>query len=90
MVGGVIADPAPTTKPNVRISPHPAYAGYLVMALGLSLGYSSLAGLLTIIILLLPSLIYRINVEEKLLADHFGEVYRQYIQTTKHLIPGIW
>ena len=24
MVGGVIADPAPTTEPDVRVSPHPA------------------------------------------------------------------
>lgn len=60
------------------------------MALGLGLGYSSLAGLLTIIILLLPSLIYRINVEEKLLTKHFGAAYSQYMHTTRKLIPWIW
>lgn len=72
-----------------RIIRHPAYAGYLLMALGLGLGYSSLAGLLTIIILLLPSLVYRMNVEEKLLTEHFGAAYCQYMRTTKRLIPGI-
>lgn len=73
-----------------RILRHPAYAGYLLMALGLGLGYSSIAGLLAILVLLLPSTIYRINVEEKLLAGHFGEAYQEYTYRTKRLIPGIW
>jgi len=73
-----------------RFIRHPAYAGYLLMALGIGLGYSSLAGLAAILALLLPGLIYRMGVEEKLLTGHFGETYRQYIHKTKRLIPGIW
>ena len=73
-----------------RFIRHPAYVGYLLMALGISLGYSSITGLAAIPVLLLPGLIYRMKVEEKLLADHFGEAYCQYIRTTKRLIPGIW
>lgn len=69
---------------------HPAYAGFLFMALGISLGYSSLAGLISILVLLLPSLVYRIHVEEKLLLEHFGEAYHRYARTVKRLIPGIW
>jgi protein-S-isoprenylcysteine O-methyltransferase Ste14 len=69
---------------------HPAYTGYLLIALGIALGYSSLAGLVAIVTLLLPGLLYRMNVEEKLLFEHFGEVYRQYGNRTKRLIPGIW
>jgi protein-S-isoprenylcysteine O-methyltransferase Ste14 len=69
---------------------HPAYAGYLLMALGISLGYASLVGLISVLILLVPSLIYRVNVEEKLLTLHFGAAYRQYMRRTKRLIPGIW
>jgi len=69
---------------------HPAYAGYLLIAMGLALGYSSLTGLVAIVTLLLPSLLYRMNVEEKLLFEHFGEVYRRYRNRTKRLIPGIW
>lgn len=30
------------------------------------------------------------SVEEKLLTEHFGKVYRQYIRTTQRLMPGIW
>ena len=73
-----------------RLIRHPAYAGYLLMALGISLGYSSLAGLTSVLALLLPGLIYRVKVEEKLLTGHFGEAYRQYADRVKRLIPGIW
>jgi protein-S-isoprenylcysteine O-methyltransferase Ste14 len=84
-----------TGQPLVQSGPyrlirHPAYAGFLLMALGLSLGYSSLAGLVSILVLLLPGLFYRTNIEEQLLLEHFGEPYRQYIHRTKRLIPGIW
>lgn len=69
---------------------HPAYAGYLCMALGIGLGYSSLAGLASILALLLPGLVYRMSVEERLLMEHFGEAYRLYASATQRLIPGIW
>jgi len=69
---------------------HPAYAGYLLMALGISLGYSSLVGLISVLVLLLPCLVYRMNVEEKLLIEHFGDAYRRYASMAKRLIPGLW
>lgn len=69
---------------------HPAYAGYLLITLGLALGYSSLIGLVAILVLLLPSVLYRMNVEEKLLHEHFGESYHRYANRTKRLLPGIW
>ncbi len=73
-----------------RFIRHPAYAGYFLMALGISLGYSSLTGLASVLVLLLPGLIYRIKVEERLLSEHFGEAYYQYTCRVKRLIPGIW
>ncbi len=73
-----------------RFIRHPAYSGYLLMALGISLGYSSMAGLISVLALLLPSLVYRMKVEEKLLAEHFGEAYYQYMLRTKQLVPGFW
>ena len=69
---------------------HPAYAGYLLMCLGLGIGYSSLVGLVAIPLLLLPGLSYRMKVEENLLAGQFGELYREYAHRTKKLIPGLW
>jgi protein-S-isoprenylcysteine O-methyltransferase Ste14 len=73
-----------------RLIRHPAYAGYMLMAVGISLGYSSLAGLASILVLLLPGLIYRMKVEERLLTQYFGEAYRQYAVKVKRIIPGIW
>jgi len=73
-----------------RFIRHPAYAGYLLMAMGISLGYSSLVGLISVLVLLLPSLIFRMAVEEELLIEHFGDVYCLYMRKTKRLIPGIW
>jgi len=73
-----------------RVIRHPAYAGYIIMALGLAIGYSSVIGLAGIPLLLLPGLILRIKVEEKLLAEEYGEEFYLYAQRTKRLIPGVW
>jgi protein-S-isoprenylcysteine O-methyltransferase Ste14 len=73
-----------------RVIRHPAYAGYLLMALGISLGYSSLTGLASVLLFLLPGMVYRMNVEEKYLTEHFGEAYCQYASKVKRLIPGLW
>ncbi len=73
-----------------RFIRHPAYAGFLLMALGVSAGYSSLTGLVSVVALLLPALVYRMNIEEKLLIEHFGKTYRQYAHVVKRLIPGVW
>jgi protein-S-isoprenylcysteine O-methyltransferase Ste14 len=69
---------------------HPAYAGYLWISLGLAVGYSSLAGLAAALFVLLPSVIYRIHVEDKLLAEHFGKEYDDYARRIKRLLPYIW
>ena len=73
-----------------RFIRHPAYAGYILMALGVSLGYSSLIGLISTVVFLLPSLVYRINLEEDLLTEKFGEAYPRYASKVKRLFPGIW
>ncbi len=69
---------------------HPGYAGFVLLALGLGVGYGSVIGLLSIPLLLLPALAYRMSVEERLLAGRFGQAYRDYAEGTKRLIPGVW
>jgi protein-S-isoprenylcysteine O-methyltransferase Ste14 len=73
-----------------KVIRHPAYAAYILMGLGLSIGYSSLVGLLALPFLLVPALVYRMNVEEKILSTVFNEQYSQYTKKTKKLIPGLW
>jgi len=73
-----------------RFVRHPGYTGLALTALSVALGYSSLIGLLALPVLLFPGLAYRMKAEEKLLVDHFGEEYRQYVRRTKRLIPFLW
>jgi protein-S-isoprenylcysteine O-methyltransferase Ste14 len=73
-----------------RFIRHPGYAGFVLMLLGLALGYGSLLSAAAIALLLLPALACRMRVEERLLAEQFGEAYRRYASRTKRLIPGIW
>ncbi len=73
-----------------RLLRHPAYSGFLLMGLGIGVGYASLGGLAAVLLLLLPGLAYRIHIEEKILLSHFGEQYRAYAAHTARLIPWIW
>lgn len=73
-----------------RFIRHPAYAGYVLIALGLSIGYSSLLGLIVILCLLIPTVIYRIHVEDAVLAEHFGNQFKSYVRKTKCLLPYVW
>jgi protein-S-isoprenylcysteine O-methyltransferase Ste14 len=69
---------------------HPIYAGLLLEFLGFGL---ALSNWITILVLVLPnaaSLAYRIHVEERALAAHFGDAYTQYARKTSRLIPGIF
>jgi len=88
-VSVVEGQPLVTSGPY-RFIRHPAYAGYLLMAFGVALGYSSFLGFIVIPLVLLPSVIYRLSVEDKILAEHFVEEYRQYARETARLLPGIW
>ena len=73
-----------------RFVRHPGYSGFLLLAIGLALGFSSLIGLAAVPLLLMPGLAYRMKVEEKLLSEQFGEEYRVYALKTRRIIPLIW
>jgi protein-S-isoprenylcysteine O-methyltransferase Ste14 len=86
----VLADQRLVQSGPYRAIRHPGYTSFLWMALGLGIGYSSWITLAAIPLLLLPGLVCRIRVEERLLTERFGEQYRDYASKTKALIPGIW
>ncbi len=73
-----------------RFVRHPGYTGFILMALGLALGFSSVIALAAIPLLLLPGLAQRIWTEESLLLAAFGGEYREYQRMTKRLVPGLW
>ena len=73
-----------------RFTRHPDYFGCLLAALGLALGYASVWGWAALLFLLLPAIIWRVRVEDEVLAERFGRQFQEYAASTKRLIPGIW
>ena len=69
---------------------HPLYLGSLLSFLAIAMVFNSWGSLLLMTLITLPAMIYRINIEEELLSRHFGNDYREYVNKTKKLIPGIW
>lgn len=68
---------------------HPGYLAFILMALGLALGFSSLTGLMGTALLVF-ALRYRIRVEEAMLVHAFGRAYTDYQSRTARLILGVW
>ena len=69
---------------------HPMYLALLLYSLGQALvipnfvaGPSCGAAMAVLFLL-------RVNVEERLMLEHFGKDYQVYIARTKRLIPGVW
>ncbi|HEV2390188.1 MAG TPA: isoprenylcysteine carboxylmethyltransferase family protein, partial [Nitrososphaerales archaeon] len=68
---------------------HPAYTGIILSLLGVPLIFSSAYGF-ALMLLVIPPLVYRIGVEEKMLIAKFGEQYREYSKHSKKLAPYIY
>ncbi len=68
---------------------HPIYLGVLIVAAGFTVLAGSLRGFL-IMALLLPILLVRIRLEERLLLAAFGEQYQRYQNRTRKLIPFLY
>ncbi len=72
-----------------RLTRHPIYLGALMVCIGVPVYASSLYGLLTMSALI-PLILNRIRMEERLLSEEFGDVYRTYKEATSKLIPFIY
>ena len=68
---------------------HPLYLGEIIRNIGLAVLFSSLYGLVVMIIANL-FLVVRIQAEEKMLVSEFGEEYEEYKSRTKKLLPYIY
>ena len=69
---------------------HPAYAGSLLAHLGLGLSFANWFSLALSSVPYFLVTIYRMDVEERALADVFGAEYVVYCKTAKRLIPGLY
>jgi len=68
---------------------HPSYLGILLLDLGFACVFRSAVALL-----LMPVVIWmfvkRMDVEETLLLEQFGDTYRAYMERSARLLPGIY
>ena len=69
---------------------HPSYFGSLLSFIGFGLTLNNWISLFIILIPVLISFIYRINIEEKLLSEQIGLEYIDYKKSTKKLLPYIY
>lgn len=72
-----------------RYSRNPIYLGALIVFTGLPVYAASLYGSLTML-LIIPVFLYRIRLEEQLLAEEFRDTYQKYKERTKKLIPFVY
>jgi protein-S-isoprenylcysteine O-methyltransferase Ste14 len=68
---------------------HPLYLGEILRNLGVTIIFSSVYGIL-IVLLASIFLLFRIDIEEKMLVVVFGEEYKEYKRNTKKIIPYIY
>jgi len=69
---------------------HPMYAGVVVMSVGAVLALGSLWALLVIVLLQIPTLVWRILDEERLLRSDLPG-YEDYMRTVRYrLVPRLW
>jgi protein-S-isoprenylcysteine O-methyltransferase len=90
-VNVAIADDQPliNTGPYARVR-HPSYTGALMGFLGFALCLGNLAALILIVLASVGVFSWRIHIEEKVLAQAFGQRWQDYYIHTKRLIPGIY
>jgi protein-S-isoprenylcysteine O-methyltransferase Ste14 len=69
---------------------HPGYLGQLIIFLGISVSMSNWLSVLLMMIPIAIGYTYRIITEEKFMIQQLGEVYLNYIDRTKRLIPGLF
>jgi protein-S-isoprenylcysteine O-methyltransferase Ste14 len=69
---------------------HPSYTGMILSFIGFGISLNNWISLIIIIVLVVPAMLYRIKIEEKLLIDHFGSDYVEYAKKTYRLVPWIY
>ena len=69
---------------------HPSYLGLLLVVVGFGLAAGSAPAVVACLVLPLPALVRRIQLEEAELSRVLGDRYRTYQARTARLVPGLW
>ncbi len=73
-----------------RLIRHPAYSGLLLTICGMALRFGNFVSAAVILVPFVVLIGWRIKVEEAALVAGLGDSYREYMQRTKRLIPGVY
>jgi protein-S-isoprenylcysteine O-methyltransferase len=73
-----------------RLLRHPAYTGSLMTFLGFGLALGNGWSLLVVMAPVTVAFLWRMRIEERVLAEAFPAQYPEYARQTKRLIPFVW
>jgi len=68
---------------------HPMYLGMTIILIATCITFGSVLGFISLIVLYLPILMYRVRVEEAMLKEHFKDDYKASFTDKKRLIPSL-
>lgn len=71
---------------NIR---HPQYMGLLLQMGGFTLAFRSWLGLIATLAMI-PAVVARVEAEERMLKERWGERYEQYMQRSWRFLPGLY
>ena len=69
---------------------HPSYLGQILILVGLGALMANRVSLVAAPLFTIVALLFRIRVEERAMAEHFGQAYEAYRRETWRLLPPIW
>jgi protein-S-isoprenylcysteine O-methyltransferase Ste14 len=69
---------------------HPLYLSMIITLLGIIIVLESLGGIISLVVLFLPSSVYRAKLEERALAKKFGQAWDAYVAGTYFIVPWFW
>ncbi len=84
-----VSDKLITTGPY-RFVRHPLYLGMIISTVGLIVGLKSIWGLVGVVVLFIPTAIYRAKLEEGAMALRFGKEWDEYVKRTCFMFPPIY
>jgi protein-S-isoprenylcysteine O-methyltransferase len=73
-----------------RLLRHPSYTGALLTVVGFGIGTGAWLPALVAVVPIVAAFLWRIRVEERMLANAFPDAWPAYARETRRLIPFLW
>lgn len=73
-----------------RVLRHPSYSGALLTVLGFAVGIGHGLAAAIVVLPITAAFLWRIRVEERMLAEAFPDSWPDYARSTARLVPGLW